>query len=237
MMMLYLCFVVISETFQAMIIMACHDLGSPLEMLDAVIFEDIMSIFITSAILKLIQGIGTIWHKTNNTHVLQQYPMYLIGPCSLSYALYIEEVIEIQNMVFVAAILDIAFTWKIRLTMDILTKRKQVVKLVVAVIWTIVLPVYYAKSRRKYTCYSTQYRSWLGELCFSSYMVAVAIFLMTNAVEMVLFFVPVLHKYIEISTCQMFKVLSWWTQVQFNRGYEIHFDSFRVIIVRLVFLS
>lgn len=39
-----------------MIIMACHDLGSPLEMLDAVVFEDIMSIFITSAILKLVQG-------------------------------------------------------------------------------------------------------------------------------------------------------------------------------------
>lgn len=39
-----------------MIIMACHDLESPLEMLDAIIFEDIMSIFITYAILKLIQG-------------------------------------------------------------------------------------------------------------------------------------------------------------------------------------
>lgn len=36
--------------------MACHDLESPLEMLDAIIFEDIMSIFITYAILKLIQG-------------------------------------------------------------------------------------------------------------------------------------------------------------------------------------
>ncbi|KAJ6887506.1 hypothetical protein NC651_027750 [Populus alba x Populus x berolinensis] len=42
---------------------------------------------------------------------------------------------------------------------------------------------------------STQYRSWLGELCFSSYMVAVALFLTTNAVEMVLFFVPAIHKY------------------------------------------
>jgi hypothetical protein len=39
-----------------MIIMACHDLGSPLQVFNMVIFEDIMSIFITSAILKLIQG-------------------------------------------------------------------------------------------------------------------------------------------------------------------------------------
>uniref|UniRef100_A0A6N2MZZ2 1,3-beta-glucan synthase n=1 Tax=Salix viminalis TaxID=40686 RepID=A0A6N2MZZ2_SALVM len=155
-------------SLQAMIIMACHDLGSPLEMLDAVVFEDIMSIFITSAILKLVQ-----------------------------------------------AILDIVFTWKNRLMMDNLSRKKQVLKLLVAVIWTIVLPIYYARSKRKYTCYSTQYRSWLGELCFSSYMVAVAIFLTTNAVEMVLFFVPAIHKFIEVSNYQIFKIFSWWTQVYF----------------------
>ncbi|KAF9672669.1 hypothetical protein SADUNF_Sadunf11G0067200 [Salix dunnii] len=84
-------------SLQTMIIMACHDLGSPLEMLDAVVFEDIMSIFITSAILKLVQ---------------------------------------------------------------------------------------------------------------------VAIFLMTNAVEMVLFFVPAIHKFIEVSNYQIFKILSWWTQIK-----------------------
>ncbi|XP_050220253.1 putative callose synthase 8 isoform X2 [Mercurialis annua] len=156
-------------SLQAMIIMACHDLGSPLEILDAVIFEDVMSIFITSAILKLIQ-----------------------------------------------AILEIIFTWKARVTMEISRKRKQVLKLVVAIIWTIVLPVYYAKSRRKYTCYSTQYGSW--QLCISSYMVAVAIYLMTNAVEMILFFVPVVSKYIEISNSRICKIFSWWTQPRLYVG-------------------
>ncbi|KAF2314466.1 hypothetical protein GH714_026752 [Hevea brasiliensis] len=155
----------------AMIIMACHDLGSPLEMLDAIIFEDVMSVFITCAILKLIQ-----------------------------------------------AILDIVFTWKARFTMDISRKRKLLLKLLVAIIWTIVLPVYYAKSRKKYACYSTQYGSWLGQLCFSSYMVAVAIYLMTNAIEMVLFFVPVVSKYIEISNNRICKTLSWWTQPRLYVG-------------------
>lgn len=42
---------------QAMIIMACHDLESPLQMFDTPILEDIMSIFITSAVLKLVQGL------------------------------------------------------------------------------------------------------------------------------------------------------------------------------------
>lgn len=114
-----------------------------------------------------------------------------------------------------AAILDIAFTWKARHTMDFYQRLKYVLKLVVAMIWTIVLPVCYADSRRKHTCHSTEYGSWPGEWCISSYMVAVAFYLMTNAVEMVLFLVPTVSKYIEISNCQLCMILSWWTQVRF----------------------
>lgn len=121
-----------------------------------------------------------------------------------------EKVTVTQNNLLTAAILDIAFTWKARVTMDVSVKRKQVLKLVVAIIWTIILPVFYAKSRRKYTCYLTN-GSW--QLCVSSYIVAVAFYMMINAVEMVLFFVPVISKYIEISDNQMLKLLTWWTQV------------------------
>ncbi|KAH9779588.1 putative callose synthase 8 [Citrus sinensis] len=125
--------------FQAMIIMACHDLESPLQVFDADVFEDIMSIFITSAILKLIQ-----------------------------------------------AIFDIAFTWKARRTMESSRKRKYMFKLFVAVIWTIVLPVLYA----------------------------ITIYLMSNAIELVLFFVPTIGKYIEISNWRICTMLSWWTQIK-----------------------
>ncbi|KAK9204378.1 hypothetical protein WN943_014638 [Citrus x changshan-huyou] len=124
---------------QAMIIMACHDLESPLQVFDADVFEDIMSIFITSTILKLIQ-----------------------------------------------AIFDIAFTWKARRTMESSRKRKYMFKLFVAVIWTIVLPVLYA----------------------------ITIYLMTNAIELVLFFVPTIGKYIEISNWRICTMLSWWTQIR-----------------------
>lgn len=89
-------------------------------------------------------------------------------------------------------------------------------RVVVAMMWTIILPVYYASSRKKYTCYSTQNGSWLGEWCYSSYMVAVAFYLMTNAVDMVLFFVPVVGKYIETSNYRICMFLSWWTQVNFQ---------------------
>jgi len=115
--------------------------------------------------------------------------------------------------VFDTAILDIAFLWKARYTMEYSQKVKLVMKLVLAIIWTIVLPVCYANSRRKYTCYSTNYGSLIEEWCFTSYMVAAAIYLTTNAVEVVLFFVPSVAKYIEVSNYKICRVLSWWTQV------------------------
>ena len=42
---------------QIMIIMAWHGLESPLQLLDPTIFEDILSIFITNAALRVIQGL------------------------------------------------------------------------------------------------------------------------------------------------------------------------------------
>lgn len=127
----------------------------------------------------------------------------------------LENVKNLRRDFHLAEILEIVFTWKARQTMVYSEKIKQVVKVVVAVIWTIVLPVCYAKSKGKYTCYSSQNKSWLEEWCFSSYMVAVAVYLMINAVEMVLFFVPVISKYIELSNYQIFTIFSW-TQVGFS---------------------
>ncbi|CAA3027502.1 callose synthase 8 [Olea europaea subsp. europaea] len=158
-------------SLQALIIMASHDLESPLQIFDSTILEDVMSIFITSAVLKLIQ-----------------------------------------------AILDIAFTWKARHTMDSAQRTKNVVKVVLAMIWTIILPVLYSRYRRKYTCYSTQNGSWLGEWCYSSYMVAVAFYLITNAVNMVLFLVPVVGKYIETSNTRICAIFSLWTQPRLYIG-------------------
>ncbi|KAH7844337.1 hypothetical protein Vadar_026931 [Vaccinium darrowii] len=164
-------------SLQAMIIMASHEVESPFEVFDATILEDVMSIFITSAILKLIQ-----------------------------------------------AILDIAFTWKC--SMDSSQILKHGLKVASAVIWIIVLPVCYAGSRRKYTCYSTPYGTWLGEWCYSPYMVAVAFYLMTNAVHMVLFLVPAVGRYIETSNFRMCAILSWWTQPKLYVGRGMQESQF-----------
>lgn len=117
------------------------------------------------------------------------------------------------HILFVTAISDIAFTWKTRYTMEHSQKVKHMVKLVFAIIWNIILPVCYANSRRKYTCYSTKYGSLVEEWCFTSYMVASAIYLTSNAAEVVLFFVPAMGKYIEVSNNKICRVLAWWIQV------------------------
>ncbi|KAI3865921.1 hypothetical protein MKX03_024071 [Papaver bracteatum] len=152
-------------SLQAMIIMAWHDLGSPFELFEERVFENITSIFITSAVLKLVQ-----------------------------------------------ASLDIAFTWKARHTMDFYQTLRYMLKPVVASLWIIILSVYYADSRRKSTCSRIGYGSWIGGWCISSYMVAVALYLMSNAVGMILFLVPAVGKYIENSNWRVFIILSWWAQ-------------------------
>ncbi|XP_042020484.1 putative callose synthase 8 isoform X2 [Salvia splendens] len=158
-------------SLQAMIIVASHDLESPLEFFEASVLEDVMSIFITSAVLK-----------------------------------------------FIHAILDVVFTWKARCTMDHNRHRKDLLKILGAMIWTIILPIYYSTSRKKYTCFSTQEGSWLGDWCYSSYMVAVAFYLITNGVNMVLFLVPAVGRYIETSNTRICTVFSWLAQPRLYIG-------------------
>lgn len=105
--------------------------------------------------------------------------------------------------------------------MDPFKIRRNLLKVFIPTIWIIILPIYYVNYRGKYTCYSTENHSWLGEWCYSSYMVAVSFYLMTNAVDMVLFFVPMVGKYIETSNMRMCTILSWWTQVQLVDWFDL----------------
>ncbi|PIA33973.1 hypothetical protein AQUCO_03900091v1 [Aquilegia coerulea] len=156
---------------QAMIIMAWHDLESPFHIFEKAVFEDVMSIFITSAVLKLIQ-----------------------------------------------ALLDLAFIWKVRDTMDSSQSVRYMLKPVAAAIWTIILPVFYADSRRNSRCSLKQYQSWIGDWCLSSYTVTVAFYLGSNAIGMVLFLVPAINKYIETSNWRVCTAFSWWAQPRLYVG-------------------
>lgn len=166
-----------------------------------------MSIFITSSILKLILG-------------LPLFPTKLL----MKRKVKIQDTMGLIFFSF-AAILDIVFTWKARHTMDSSQKRRQYLNVGVAVIWTLILPICYATSRKKYTCYSTKSRaSWLEEFCFSPYMVSVAIYSTSNAIKMVLFFVPSVSKYIEVSNWRLCMLLSWWMKVRTSASFAQPFQ-------------
>ncbi|XP_068662809.1 putative callose synthase 8 [Aristolochia californica] len=159
---------------QVMIIMAWHGMESLFQIFDAAVFDDITSIFITSAAYRLVQ-----------------------------------------------ASLDIAFAWDTRNTMNFYRKMRYILKLLTAAIWTIILPVYYANSRQNPTCATKLYWNGAGEWCITSYMVTVAIYLTSNAISLVLFFVPAISSYIETSDWQIFTILSWWSQPQLYIGRGI----------------
>ncbi|GJS94860.1 ALP1-like protein [Tanacetum coccineum] len=49
-------------------------------------------------------------------------------------------------------------------------------------------------------------------MCYSTYMLVVAFYLMSNAVNMILFLVPAIGRYIETSNSRISSLLAWWTQ-------------------------
>ncbi|XP_038985106.1 putative callose synthase 8 isoform X2 [Phoenix dactylifera] len=156
---------------QVMIIMAWHDLETPLQLLDPMIFEDILSIFVTNAVLRLIQ-----------------------------------------------VTLDIAFAWKARNTMNFNQKLRFLVKFFIAAAWAVTLPVSYATSRGDSLCHTKHSENNLDIFCLSSYMIVVAVYLMTNVIGMALFFVPMVSSYIETSNWWVCNVLSWWAQPRLYIG-------------------
>jgi len=61
-------------------------------------------------------------------------------------------------------------------------------------------------------------------------MVAAAIYLTSNAAEVVLFFVPAMGKYIEVSNNKICKVLAWWIQVNSSK-FLLYFSTMCVSLV------
>nr|CAD1842270.1 unnamed protein product [Ananas comosus var. bracteatus] len=156
---------------QVMIILAWHDVETPLRLLDPIIFEDVLSIFITNAVLRLVQ-----------------------------------------------VTLDIAFTWKAKRTMSFNQQLRFAVKLFIAAIWAVTLPVSYASSQKGSFCSTKQPNSIIGIFCLSPYMIVVAIYLISNVIGMALFFVPAVSNFLETSNWKICKVLSWWSQPRLYVG-------------------
>jgi callose synthase len=96
------------------------------------------------------------------------------------------------------------------------------VKLLAACIWTVTLPASYNISKKYPVCSA---KNVIGRLCFSQYMVVVAIYLTTNVMGMALFLVPAVGSYIETSNSCICKILSWWRRVK-DLSYSFVFSFY-----------
>ena len=124
-------------------------------------------------------------------------------------------------LLFLAVVLDIAFSWRTKQTIRSDQILRFTLKLSLAVAWAIILPIFYASSQNYRACSAKQSKTFLGMFCLSKYMMVVALYLASNVIGMALFFVPAVTNYIETSTWRICSMLSWWCQVCF---FSSHFS-------------
>jgi len=168
---------------QAMIIIAWHGSGSPTEIFYGSVFKEVLSIFITAAVLKFLQ-----------------------------------------------AILDIIFSWKARQSMKFKQLLRYILKVVVAAAWVIILPACYAHTWEHPTGLIKSFQNWVRGWNFPSlYILAVAIYLLPNALAAILFLFPMLRRYIENSNWHIFTILTWWQQPRLYVGRGMHESLFSLV--------
>eukprot|EP00249_Psilotum_nudum_P020969 c27917_g2_i1 orf=518-4456(+) len=166
---------------QAMIVVAWNGRGSPLSIFDTRVFKKVLSIFITAAILRLLQ-----------------------------------------------AILDIAFMFKAYRSMKFTDVLRYILKVLVAVAWVIILPVCYAHTWENPTGLIGTVKGWLGHRWKSPslYVSAVVIYLIPNALGIILFLLPMLRRWIEQSNWRIVQLLLWWSQPPLFIARGMHENPF-----------
>ncbi|GMH10939.1 hypothetical protein Nepgr_012780 [Nepenthes gracilis] len=103
-------------------------------------------------------------------------------------------------------------------------------KLSVAAIWAVVLPIGYSSSVQNPTGLVKFFSSWGGDWRNQSfYNYAVAIFMLPNLLAAVLFFVPSLRKFIESSNWRIINLFMWWAQPRLYVGRGMHEDMFSLL--------
>eukprot|EP00252_Welwitschia_mirabilis_P000809 TRINITY_DN1078_c0_g2_i1.p1 TRINITY_DN1078_c0_g2~~TRINITY_DN1078_c0_g2_i1.p1 ORF type:complete len:1946 (+),score=300.86 TRINITY_DN1078_c0_g2_i1:262-6099(+) len=175
---------------QVMIIIAWHGSGSPAEISHGHVFKEVLSVFITAAILKFLQ-----------------------------------------------AILDVIFSWKARLSMKRNQIWRYILKLFVAAAWVIILPVCYAHSWENPSGLVSSIQDWVGEWRLPSlYVIVVIIYLIPNAIGVLLFLFPWISRWIESSNWSICFALTWWQQPRLYIGRGMHESIFSLIKYTLFWL-
>lgn len=182
-----------------MIIIAWNGTGSIAFIFVGSVFKKVLSIFITSAILRLIQG----------------NPLLFFCRGLASVILFIKDA-ELYIMAFgtLTAVVNAGLSFKAWRSMKYLDILWYVMKVLVALAWVIALPICYAHSWGDSNGLMSTLQNWVGwSQSPSLYMSAVLIYLFPDAVSAFLFLFPVLRRITEQSELTIVKVVLWWSQV------------------------
>ncbi|KAK9266832.1 hypothetical protein L1049_001603 [Liquidambar formosana] len=131
---------------------------------------------------------------------------------------------------FLQASLDIILSWNAWRSLKLSQILRYLLKFAVAAVWIVVLPIGYFSSVQNPTGLLKFFSSWAGDWWIqSSYNYCVAIFLIPNILDTLLFFLPPLRRSMEHSNRQIVIFLMWWAQPKLYVGRGMHEDMFSLL--------
>ena len=200
-----------------MVILTQTETGSPLEVFQLPVFENVLSIFITAAMLRLLQGLILF---------IVSWDELLCQPSNLNIVKK-----KAGLLLYFAVMLDIALNFKAYHSFKLSNMLRLSLKLVIAVAWVIALPICYVHSWENPTGIIKVIKDWLRETgkIPSLYITVVIIYLLPNVLGAVLFLLPSLRTKIEKSNWKIFQFLLWWSQVSFLHCHYFYSQKFILI--------
>lgn len=199
---------------------------SVLDIFQKDVLYDLSSIFITAAILRLLQSndywlkLLFIWNfimRLSEGQVTRfLLPMFVLASSWRSD-------ITLAPFYFDLGILDLALNfpgyhgWRFT---DVL---RNFLKVIVSLFWVVALPLFYVHSFKGAPDFIKDMLSFTDKIkgIPPLYMLAVAVYLLPNLLAAILFLFPMLRRWIENSDWHIIRLLLWWSQVLVS-SYLIH---------------
>lgn len=180
-----------------MVIIGWSPSGSPTAIFEPGVFRNVLSIFITSAFLNLLQG-------TDNCNSF----LFL-------FQLLIEYLLDTATICLIAATLDIILSLNAWRSLKITQILRYLLKFAVAAVWAVVLPIGYSSSVQNPTGLVRFFSNWAaGWRDQSFYNYAVAIYLIPHILAALLFLLPPLRRTMERSNSRIIVLVMWWAQAR-----------------------
>ncbi|XP_057461875.1 callose synthase 7-like isoform X3 [Actinidia eriantha] len=131
---------------------------------------------------------------------------------------------------FLQAALDIILSWNAWRSLRFSQILRYLLKFGVAAFWLFVLPVAYSTSVQSPTGLVKFFSQWTGDWMNQSfYSYCVAIYLIPNTLNALMFFLPHLRRSLERSNWRIIGLMMWWAQPRLYVGRGMHEGMFSLL--------